>query len=86
VTIQPIGVACSATTARASMLRIADVWSELGQINQALDFYLRIIARYPGSPEAHEAEERSLAQAQAYERQGQFRLALSLYEKLEPHS
>ena len=69
--------------ARASMLRVANAWQALGQVNQALDTYLRILARYPDSAEAREAGERIRVQAEVYERRGQLHLALGLYDKLE---
>ena len=70
-------------TARASLLRIAEAWHLTGQINQAIDAYAQLLARYPGSPEAVAAAEHTLALARGYERHGQYRLALGLYEKME---
>ncbi|MCL4464475.1 MAG: tetratricopeptide repeat protein [Chloroflexi bacterium] len=69
--------------ARTSMLRMARSWQTAGQINQAVDTYSRILARYPGSPEARAAADEILALARGYEREGRYRLALSLHDRLE---
>lgn len=83
MTNQPSEAAPVAATTRVSMLRIANRWQAQGQINQARDAYLRLMAQYPGTLEAGEAAAKLLEQAQEYERQGQLHLALSLYEQLE---
>ena len=69
--------------ARASRLRMGAAWQAMGQTNQAIGAYTRLLARYPGSVEAREAADRLLALAQDYEHQGRYHLALGLYEKLE---
>ena len=70
-------------TARTPMLRMAKHWRANGQINQAIGAYTQLMRRYPGSEEARDAATEILSLAQAYELQGQYRMAMSLYEKLE---
>lgn len=76
-------VASSEATARTSMLRIARAWQTSGQLHHAIDAYLRLCHRYPDSPEAHDAAAQILALAQSYEQQGQYRMAMDLYNRLE---
>ncbi len=72
-----------APVVRASLLRIAARWENIGQVNQAIDAYTRLLRRYPATEEAQLAATRLLALAQVYERQGRYHLALSLYQKLD---
>ena len=72
-----------ATHARASQLRMARAWESQGSYNLATDLYLRLVKRYRGSEEAHEAFESLLALASMYEQQGQFHLARALYDEVE---
>ena len=82
MTSQQTETPSSTDLARASMLRMASAWQTTGQINQAVDLYVRILTRYPDTPEAREATDNVVALAQTYERQGQYRLALDLYDRL----
>lgn len=67
----------------ACMLRIATTWQTLGQINQAIDVYFRILRDHPASSPAEEAKGRLLGLAATFEERGQYRLAMDLYERVE---
>ena len=83
MTSQPTKTAKPVAVVRASTLRMAKSWQTLGQVNQAIDAYCRLLTQYADSLEAQEAAERLLALAQAFEAQGRYHLALGLYSKLE---
>ena len=80
---EQVGEEKVARAARVSMLRMAKAWQTSGAVNQAIDAYSRVLARYPSSREASAAVEAMLGLATIYEREGHYRLALSLHEKLE---
>ena len=83
MTNQQIEQTPASTAARAAILRMGQAWQSMGLINQAIYAYSRILTRYPGSLEAREATEGLTGLAQSYEHEGQFRLAMGLYDKLE---
>lgn len=69
--------------ASAALLRIGNAYHERGALHQALSPYLKILAYYPDSDEAHAAVEGLLAIARVFEETQQQRLAISVYDRIE---
>jgi TolA-binding protein len=67
----------------ASLLRVANALEEEGKVHQALTPYLKLIERYPDSPEASVAIERVLAIADDMRKMGQHHMAMSVFDRLE---
>jgi hypothetical protein len=70
-------------TASAALLRIGGYYQEAGWLHQALLPYLKILACYPEGREASEAVDRLVAIAELFEERGQFRMAMSVYDRME---
>jgi len=70
----------------ASLLRVANALDEQGKVHQALTPYLKLIERYPNSPEASVATERVLAIAEDMRKMGQHHIAMSVFDRLEAAS
>lgn len=69
--------------ASASLLRIGNTYCEQGRLHQAISPYLKILAYYPDSDEAHAAVKGLLAIAQVFEEKQLHRTAISVYERME---
>jgi tetratricopeptide (TPR) repeat protein len=69
--------------ASATLLRIGKVYEEQGLLHHALSPYLKIVACYPESEEAPQAVDRLMAIAGLFEEKKQFRVAMSVYDRLE---
>lgn len=67
----------------ASLLSFAQFLEEQGQVHQSLDLYLKLVERYPASPEAPLAAQKLAAMAQGSRQAGQPHLALRVLERLE---
>lgn len=70
----------------ASLLTLATTLDEQGKVHQALTPYLKIIERYPDTPEVPAAVEKVLAIAEGMRKKGQFHVAMRVYERLEAAS
>lgn len=70
-------------TKRRLLLRMCNARFEQGELRQAIDGYLGIIADYPQSEESHVAQDQLLTIAQHYEQEGSLRLSLDVIEQLE---
>jgi len=70
----------------ASLLRVASALDEQGKVHQALDPYLKLVERYPNSPEASVAADRVLAIAEDMRERGQHHMAISVFDRLEAAS
>jgi TolA-binding protein len=62
---------------------MARAWEAQGSYNSATEVYLRIVKRYRGSGEAHDAFENLLGMASMYEQQGRYHLAMALFDEVE---
>lgn len=71
------------TAAGAALLRIGGYFQEAGQLHQALTPYLKLLAYYPESEEAVIAVERLVTIAETFEEREQFRMAMSVYDRME---
>lgn len=71
-----------AGTQRASMLRMGQNWQKRGQLNQAIDAYLRIVQENPGTHEGEAAKIALLDIAGGFEQEGRYHLAISIYDRL----
>lgn len=69
--------------ASAALLRIGKNYQERGLLHHALTPYLKILACYPASEEVSEAVDRLVMIAEILEDNGQFRMALSIYDRME---
>ena len=67
----------------ASLLSSAQSLEKQGQVQQSLDFYLKLVERYPASREAPFAAQKLLAIAAGFRQAGQHRMALRVLERLE---
>jgi TolA-binding protein len=70
----------------ASLLTLAMTLEEQGKVHQALSPYLKIIERYPDTPEVPAAVEKVLAIAEGMRKKGQFHVAMRVYDRLEAAS
>jgi TolA-binding protein len=70
----------------ASLLTLAMTLEEQGKVLQALSPYLKIIERYPDTPEVPAAVEKVLAIAEGMRKKGQFHVAMRVYDRLEAAS
>jgi hypothetical protein len=68
--------------ARAKLLAMADGYLRAGSLRQALEMYFDLMDGYPDTPEARQAEERTLEVAYRHEQMGEMRLARAIYERL----
>ncbi|MDP2994359.1 MAG: tetratricopeptide repeat protein [Anaerolineales bacterium] len=66
-----------------SLLTLAMTLEKLGKVHQALPPYLKIIEKYPDTPEVPVAIEKVLAIAEGMRQKGQFHVAMRVYERLE---
>lgn len=67
---------------RALMLRMSKTWHQLGSLNQATDFYLRLVREHPDTEEAESAKLALLEIAQGFEAEGCYRLSLGILNRL----
>jgi hypothetical protein len=65
------------------MLRMAQSHVAKNALRLATDVFIRIIEEYPSSEERKVAQDGVLSIAQHYEKEGQFRVALDLLEKID---
>jgi hypothetical protein len=65
------------------MLRMAQSHMAKNALRLATDVFIRIIEEYPSSEERKVAQDGVLSIAQHYEKEGQFRVALDLLEKID---
>jgi hypothetical protein len=70
----------------ASLLTLAMTLEKLGKVHQALSPYLKIIEKYPDTPEVPAAIEKVLAIAEGMRQKGQFHVAMRVYDRLEAAS
>ncbi len=69
-----------------SLLSLAMTLEKLGKVHQALSPYLKIIEKYPDTPEVPLAIEKVLAIADGMRLRGQFHVAMRVYDRLESAS
>lgn len=72
-----------AQVASAALLRIGQHYQERGLLHHALTPYLKLVACYPDSEEAPVAVDRLVAIAELFEGNGQYRMAMSVYDRME---
>jgi hypothetical protein len=65
------------------MLRMAQSHLAKNELRLATDVFMRVIEEYPSSKERKVAQDGVLGIAQHYEKEGQFRVALDLLEKID---
>jgi|TARA_B110000503_G_scaffold141759_1_gene236260 hypothetical protein len=65
------------------MLRMAQSHLAKNELRLATDMFIRLIEEYPSSEERKLAQDGVLGIAQHYEKEGQFRVALDLLEKID---
>jgi TolA-binding protein len=65
------------------MLRMGQSHMAKNALRLATDVFIRIIEEYPSSEERKVAQDGVLSIAQHYEKEGQFRVALDLLEKID---
>jgi hypothetical protein len=65
------------------MLRMAQSHMAKNALRLATDVYIRIIEEYPSSEERKVAQDGLLSIARHYEKEGRFRVALDLLEKID---
>ncbi len=68
--------------ALARLLRMGEALYYSGEIRHAMFIFGKIMSDYPDSAEADQASGRLIEVAEHYERQGELRLAQSIYEEL----
>lgn len=66
----------------ARLLRMADRYREQYAICQATEIYFKLVDEFDDTPSAALAQERLLEIGEHYERNGEFRLARGIYERL----
>ncbi len=71
------------TAASGALLRIGEHFQDAGLLHQALTPYLKVVAYYPASDEAPIAVERLVTIAEIFEERGRFRMAMSIYDRME---
>jgi hypothetical protein len=72
----------AADLTRALMLRMSETWHQAGSLNQAMDFYLRLVSEYPDTEEAESAKLALMDIAQGFEADGCGRLAMGVLNRL----
>ena len=65
------------------LLVMANTLERMGKVHQALEPYLKIIEKYPDTPEVSTAIEKVLMIADDMRKVGQFHVAMRVYERLE---
>jgi len=73
-------------TVSTSLLTLAMTFEKLGKVHQALNTYLKIIEKYPDTPEVPAATEKVLAIAEGMRQKGKFQVAMGVYARLESAS
>jgi hypothetical protein len=71
-----------ARATRASLLRMAQNWYQLGKTNQAVDTYLRVVTEHPGTNESEKAKTALISIASVFEGEGRYHLAIDIYDRL----
>ena len=67
----------------SSLLTLAMTLEKLGKVHQALSPYLKIIEKYPDTPEVPVAIEKILVIAEGMRQKGQYHVAMRVYDRLE---
>jgi hypothetical protein len=68
---------------QAGLLRLAEAWRETGALFQCLNAYTEVLERFPGTGAARAAAEDMLSLAAVLEDQGQFHIALDVFDRLD---